>query len=101
MSARYPLSTPRRLSLDAVASRGGLHPQLVRRFVALSLLDATPDAAGRLWFSPDAVTRLARIQRLRVWLGLNYAGLGLVLDLLDRVDALEAQLRSERSGQRW
>ena len=32
---------------------------------------------------------MARIQRLRSGLGLNYAALGLVLDLLDRIAELE------------
>jgi chaperone modulatory protein CbpM len=36
---------------------------------------------------------VARIQRLRGGLSLNYASIGLVLDLLDRVDRLEAALR--------
>jgi hypothetical protein len=44
------------------------------------------------------VAILARIQRLRSGLSLNYAAIGLVLDLLDRIDVLEAQVRSQR---RW
>ena len=73
-----------------------MHPELVRRFVALGLLDTTPDAAGRLWFTSHDVVTLARIQRLRAGLSLNYAAIGLVLDLLDRIRQLEtlAQQRS-------
>jgi hypothetical protein len=87
-----------RLSLDAVARRAGLHPELVRRFVALGLLEAHRDAEGRLWFPASAPMTLARIERLRTGFCLNYASLGLVMDLLDRIALLESALR--RSGVR-
>jgi len=96
--AQYLLVRPARLSLDTAAARSGLHPELIRRFVALSLVDGTTDSSGRMWLAPSAVAALARIQRLRAGLSLNYAAIGLVLDLLDRIDVLEAQVRSHR---RW
>ncbi|MFD9048454.1 chaperone modulator CbpM [Streptomyces zaomyceticus] len=92
-TVRYALVPAPRLSLDAVARRSGLHPDLIRRFVALGLIDAERDAAGRLVFDPTAPAVLARIQRLRTGLCLNYASIGLVLDLLDRISLLEAALR--------
>ncbi|MCX4457949.1 chaperone modulator CbpM [Streptomyces sp. NBC_01340] len=92
-AVRYPLVPAPRLSLNAVARRSGLHPDLIRRFVALGLIDTERDAAGRLVFGPTAPAVLARIQRLRTGLCLNYASIGLVLDLLDRISLLEAALR--------
>ncbi|MFF9456972.1 chaperone modulator CbpM [Streptomyces flaveolus] len=92
-AARYALVPAPRLSLDAVARRSGLHPDLIRRFVALGLVDAERDDAGRLLFDRTAPAVLARIQRLRTGLCLNYASIGLVLDLLDRISLLEAALR--------
>ncbi|WP_030347536.1 chaperone modulator CbpM [Streptomyces sp. NRRL S-1022] len=92
-AVRYALVAAPRLSLDAVARRSGLHPDLIRRFVALGLVDAERDGAGRLVFDPTAPAVLARIQRLRTGLCLNYASIGLVLDLLDRISLLEAALR--------
>jgi chaperone modulatory protein CbpM len=91
---RYPLARTRRLSVETVAGRSGLHPDLVRRFVALGLLDAVRDPSGRLQLTEDAPVRVARIQRLRAGLCLNYASIGLVLDLLDRIEDLEAAVRS-------
>ncbi len=85
----YPIGKPTRLSLDTLSRQAGLHPLLVRRFVALGLLDADRDAAGALWFRPGALTTVARVQRLRAGLALNYAAIGLVLDLLDRIDELQ------------
>jgi DNA-binding transcriptional MerR regulator len=87
-----------RLSLATVARLSGVHPDLIRRFVALGLVDADRDAAGRLVFPPTAPAVLARVQRLRTGLCLNYASIGLVLDLLDRISLLEAALR--RTGTR-
>jgi chaperone modulatory protein CbpM len=83
-----------RLSLDSFAARAGMHPELVRRLVALGLLEPTRDATGRLWFAAPQLQVAARIQRLRAGLSLNYAALGLVMDLLDRIEALETTLRA-------
>jgi chaperone modulatory protein CbpM len=97
---RYPIAvvpTPLRIGLEAFAYRAGVAPELVRRFVALGLLDARRDTRGALWFGPSQLADLARIRRLRVGLQLNYAGLGLVIDLLDRIQRLEDALRTQRA----
>ena len=94
----YPMTRPSRLSLDRFARQTGLHPDLVHKFVALGLLDPERDATGTLWFRPAALATVARVQRLRAGLSLNYAAIGLVLDLLDRIDELEAATR--RTGSR-
>ena len=85
------------LNLEAFARATGTHPDLVRRLVALGLVDAASDAAGRLWFPRSQLAAVARVQRLRVGLGLNYAAIGLVTDLLDRIALLETALRASRS----
>ena len=90
----YPLVLPRRLSVDRLARASGVHPQLIIRFLELGLLDAHRDSLGRLWLDPDSVARVARVQRLHLGLSLNYAAIGLVLDLLDRIDELERRERS-------
>jgi DNA-binding transcriptional MerR regulator len=90
---RYPLLVVQgapRLSLDSFAARAGVHPELIRRFVALGLLPAAPDAAGQLWFVAADLPLVARIRRLHADLALNYAALGLVLDLLERIHQLES-----------
>jgi hypothetical protein len=83
----------------------GLHPELVVRLVRLGLLDATRGPGGELWFTAAEVARAARIQRLRAGLTVNYAALGLVMDLLDRIEVLEAAVRtrppSDGGSDRW
>jgi DNA-binding transcriptional MerR regulator len=86
------------MQLDAFAARCGLHPDMVRRLVALGLLGCHRDAAGQLWFPASALATVGRIQRLRTGLGLNYAAIGLVLDLLDRIDDLESASRRRRTS---
>jgi DNA-binding transcriptional MerR regulator len=81
------------LDLDDFAGAAGLHPDLVRRFVALGLLNPDRDTAGRYRFPPAQLVVVARIQRLRSGLSLNYAAIGIVLDLLDRIAELEATVR--------
>jgi hypothetical protein len=65
-----------------LARRSGLHPDLVRRLIALDAVDPLD------W---DAAARLARVMRLRHDLGLNVAGAALVCDLLERIEELEAR----------
>ena len=88
-----------RLSLEEFAVLSGLHPDLIRRLVALGLIEAYRDAAGRPWFSRSELAAVARVQRLRAGFALNYAAIGLVADLLDRIAVLEAALRgAQRRG---
>jgi chaperone modulatory protein CbpM len=85
------------VDLESFARAGRLHPELARRMVALGLLDATTDPHGGLWFHPDQLHALARIQRLHADFPLDYAALGLVTDLLDRIAALEESVRRARA----
>jgi chaperone modulatory protein CbpM len=100
-AVRYPLARPLLLSVEQFGHRSGLHPDLVQRFVALGLLRAERDAEGRFWLRPDQVSAAARIQRLRAGLALNYAAVGLVIDLLDRISELETTLRNRQRSSRW
>jgi chaperone modulatory protein CbpM len=68
--------------VEVLARRSGLHPDLVRRLIALDAVDPLD------W---DAAARLARVMRLRHDLGLNVAGAALVCDLLERIEELEAR----------
>ena len=92
----YAMVRAPRLSLEEFAMVTGLHPDLIRRLVALGLIDARRDSAGELWFSRSQLAAMARVQRLRAGFALNYAAIGLVTDLLDRIAVLEAALRGAR-----
>ncbi|ETK30504.1 chaperone modulator CbpM [Microbispora sp. ATCC PTA-5024] len=101
---RYALARPAHLDLESFSRAAGLHPDLVRRLVALGLLEAWTDASGTLCFAPSQVVAAGRLQRLHAGLAVNYAALGLVADLLDRIAELEAALRAAAGttgGRSW
>ena len=77
------------MSLETFSRASGLHPDLVRRLVSLGILDARADATGELSLPPAQLAVAARVQRLRAGFALNYAAIGLVMDLLDRIAQLE------------
>jgi chaperone modulatory protein CbpM len=99
----YALVRPARLDLDHFAAAAGVHPELIRKLVALGVIDAARGPAGDLWFSRGQLAAVARVQRMRAGLTLNYAAIGLVTDLLDRIAVLEAALRDaqRRGGTSW
>jgi hypothetical protein len=82
------------LGIEQFAGLARLHPDMARRLVSLGLLEACQDASGELWFSASQVSAAARIQRLRAGLALNYAAVGVVIDLLDRIAQLETALHA-------
>ena len=72
------------IRLEELATRVGMHPDLLRCFVDFGLLE--PAAADPvLLFDVSAVKRLLVIQHLRRDLGINLAGIGVILELLDRL----------------
>jgi hypothetical protein len=81
------------ISVEALAREAGVHPELVRRFVALGLVVPASGTAAAPLFAPDAATTIARAARLRRDLGLSYAGAILASELLTRIDVLERRLR--------
>ncbi len=95
-----PLGPAHRLGLDAVATRSGLHPDLVRRFVTLGLVDATGTPPGDCGSSRPLPPPSPASNDYGPALPLNYASLGLVLDLLDRISELEDALRRSNAGSR-
>jgi len=90
----YTLIAAPRLDVEAFARATGMHPDLVTRLVTLGLLEVERDYRDRPVFHASQIGAAARLQRLRQGLSLNYAALGVVVDLLDRIAALEAALRS-------
>jgi DNA-binding transcriptional MerR regulator len=77
------------LSLDALAHRAGMHPALVERYVELDLVQPCEREGACLFFEPSAVVRLGAVNRLRQSLGINLAGIAVVLDLVDQICVLQ------------
>jgi DNA-binding transcriptional MerR regulator len=86
-----------RLSLDTLAAHAGMHPALVERFVQFGLIEPLEREGAKLLFDVSAVPRLRTIGRLRESLGINLAGVAVVLDLLDKFCALQRENKMLRS----
>jgi chaperone modulatory protein CbpM len=95
----YALVRVTQLDLETFARTTRTHPDLIRRLVALGILDATRGTDGEPWLSPDQIGVLARVQRLRAGLAINYAAVGMITDLLERITVLQkAVRRSQQPG---
>jgi DNA-binding transcriptional MerR regulator len=85
-----------RLTLDDLALHAGMHPALVERLAEFGLV--TPiRQEGALLFDPSVVSRLRTIARLRQSLGINLAGISVILDLVDRICALQRENENLRN----
>ncbi len=87
----------RQLTLEALAERAGMHPALVARFVECGLIEPVGWEGETSIFDDSAVTRLRLAGRLRQSLSINVAGIGVILDLLDRFCALQRENEMLRS----
>ena len=86
------------LTLSEVAYRCGLHPELIERLVEIGLIEyAEGDVEGEALFHADVIPLLGRILRLRNHLGVNYAGIGVILELMARIESLENHIRELES----
>jgi DNA-binding transcriptional MerR regulator len=81
-----------RLSLAALSAAAGLHPTLIKQFVAYGLVEPAEAGGEALWFDLRTVRRLRAIRRLRADLGINFPGIAAVLDLLERIERLQREL---------
>jgi hypothetical protein len=78
--------------LTVVARQAGVNLVHVRRYLEFGLFEPHPDAAAESpRFHASSAARVARAERLRRDLGLNYAGAVLVSELLDRINELESR----------
>lgn len=85
------------VSLREVARLADIHPVLVERLMTLGLVDPVATTPEPL-FDVAAVLRLRRILRLRRDLGVNWVGIGVVLDLLAKIEELEQEIARLRRG---
>jgi DNA-binding transcriptional MerR regulator len=106
MPTYFPLvvrqSTARRqysyvLPISEVARLADIHPELVSRLVDFGLLDPVETSPEPL-FEVTAVLHLRRIMRLHRDLGVNWDGIGVIMDLITKIEDLErenASLKAE------
>lgn len=74
--------------LETVAALVRLPPARIRRYVRIGLVRPARVAGRTAMFGDDELARLRKISRLGEHLGLNDAGIEVVLRLLDEIERL-------------
>src|SRR5690606_37115429 len=88
--------------LVELCQRIGLREDFVLKCVEFGIAEVRGEEVAQWRFPPQVVVRLQRAWRLQRDLDINCTGLGLVLDLLDDIDKLRAQLSlMEKKLQHW
>jgi len=85
------------LTLEDLASAAGLHPELVDVFVRYQLVEPTVHTSSCPLFPISSVERLKRILHLRHEMGVNLAGISVILDLTEQIKNLETDLEMLRN----
>lgn len=80
------------LGLEDLAGAAGVHPGLVEQFVEYGLLEPSAGSGPGALFPASAVDRLRRIVRLRCDLGVNLAGIAVILEMRERLVSLQEEL---------
>jgi MerR family transcriptional regulator/heat shock protein HspR len=78
--------------ISAAARLVDLHPQTLRHYEAVGLVVPQRSRGNIRLYSPHDIERLRKITRLTQELGVNLAGVGIILRLSEQVEALQAEL---------
>lgn len=79
--------------LISVAARMcGLHPQTLRLYERLGLIQPHRVGNSKRLYSEMDIARLRRIQRLTQQMGVNLAGVEIILRLLERIEQMNREM---------
>src|SRR5262249_48909740 len=79
------------LTIDMAASCAGIHPDLIEQFLDFGLIEPAAENESSLLFDLAVVPRLRMIERLRHDLGINLAGVAVIIDLVDKLCRLQRE----------
>jgi MerR family transcriptional regulator/heat shock protein HspR len=79
------------LAISAAAEMAGMHPQTLRQYDRLGLVEPARTPGGGRRYSVRDVSRLQEIQRLSQDEGVNLAGIKRIMDLEREVQAVRAE----------
>jgi DNA-binding transcriptional MerR regulator len=80
------------LTLDDLAHAAGMTPEIVDTFVRYRLVEPAPKITAYPLFPISCVDRLKRILRLRNDLGVNLAGVAVILEMTEHIEELKREL---------
>ncbi len=81
--------------ISVAARRVGVHPQTLRMYEKEGLVKPARHGANRLYSDRD-IERVRQIQRLTQTMGVNLAGVDVILKLMERIQELEQELERAR-----
>src|ERR1051325_8100962 len=81
--------------ISVAARRGGMPPQTLRLYQRAGLVKPARLGSNRLYSDSD-IERLRQIQRLTQEMGVNLAGVEVILNLLEKIDQLQSELEAVR-----
>ncbi len=74
-----------------------LHPQTLRHYENMGLVVPKRSRGNIRLYSPADIDRLHQIKRLTDDLGVNLAGVQVILDLRDRLERLQLEMESSQA----
>jgi DNA-binding transcriptional MerR regulator len=80
------------LSMHELARAAGVQAGIVEVFVRYRLIEPSMNAGPDQLFPTSVVDRLHRIVHLRQDLGINLAGVAVILEMTEHMEALEKEL---------
>lgn len=88
------------LTVEDLANASGLQAETVETFIRYRLIAPSANTAACPLFSNCALERLQRILQLRYELGVNLAGVSVILDMTEHLEQLQRELEilREHSG---
>ncbi len=77
-----------------------LHPQTLRMYERLGLVKPARISSKNRVYSDSDIERLLQIQRLTQDMGVNLAGVEVILDLLEKIQRMQEQMDTEMERMR-
>lgn len=84
------------LTLDQLSEAAELQSTLVEKFIQHGLIEPSGAQATGSLFTISCIERLRRIVRLRRDLGVNLAGIAVILDMRQRMEEMQKELKRLR-----
>lgn len=82
-------------SIEMAAQLAGLPRRMILVYCKHGMISPTVDPMlWGYWFDADAIRTLRRIENLRITCGDDLPGIAMILDLMNEVQVLRAQLRA-------
>ncbi|HEX9303578.1 MAG TPA: MerR family transcriptional regulator [Thermoanaerobaculia bacterium] len=81
------------LRIGAISERYGIHPQTLRMYEREGLLRPTRTQGNTRVYDPDTVERLEIILSLTRHLGVNLAGVEVILHMKERMERMQGEVR--------